>query len=480
MSKLSGLKPERVFHYFEQISAVPRGSGNRKGISDFCVAFAKEHHLRYVQDEAYNVVVYKEAAPGYETADTVILQGHLDMVCQKSEGYQIDFEKDALDLYIDGDFVKARGTTLGADNGIAVAMILAILENDALAHPAIEAVFTSDEEIGMLGAIELDSALLSGKKMINLDSEEQDVLTVSCAGGSDLTMRAPIDKKTACGTKVELKIFDLKGGHSGVEIGSGRVNAAMLMGRVLNHLQKKINFSLIDISSGTKVNAIPRTCHVALVTENPQAFLEEAEAYLTLIQKEIATREPDFAFSVELGEAEDFLAVDDGVQKKLLNVLLCAPFGVVEMSADISGLVETSLNLGILKIEKETLCLQFSLRSNKQTALDFLEEKMLGLADALGFVAETSGHYPPWEYKENSVLRDLYRKVYFETFGQEVKVEAIHAGLECAVFASNIPELDCIAVGPQMYDVHTDGERLSISSTEAVFSLLKKLLKALK
>lgn len=476
MKKLAGLQPERVFDYFEKISSIPRGSGNMKGISDFCMAFAEAHSLRAVRDDANNVVIYKDAAPGYEQAEPVILQGHLDMVCQKNETSRIDFERDGLEIYADGDFIKAKGTSLGADNGIAVAMVLAVLESDTISHPAIEAVFTTDEEIGMIGAGKLDTGLLRGKKMINLDSEEQDVLTVSCAGGSDFAMKVPTERVSVSGTQITLQLHDLKGGHSGVEINSGRVNAAILAGRVLNHLEKEHEFFLVSINAGDKVNAIPRACTVKIVTEEPKAFSEGAKAYLALIQKEISSREPDFSFSLSHDGEGTFSAMCSEAQQKVTFALLCAPNGVLEMSADISGLVETSLNLGILKTENDLVLMQFSLRSNKQTALDFLEEKMTGFAAMIGCEMETSSHYPPWEYKEDSVLRKLYQEVYFEEFKEEVKVEAIHAGLECGVFASNIPGLDCIAIGPQMFDVHTDGERLSISSTGALFSLLLKLL----
>ena len=261
-----------------------------------------------------------------------------------------------------------------------------------------------------------------------------------------------------------------------MEIGSGRVNAAILSGRLLSHLTQKSQYALADIASGDKVNAIPRNCIFTVVAEDADVFVREAESYLALIQKEISIREPDFSYSIQKENYGSFPVLDDSAQDKVAKALLCAPNGVMAMSADISGLVETSLNLGILQTLENAVSISFSLRSNKQSALDFLEEKMLGFAALFGANSKTSGHYPPWEFKENSVLRNLYKEVYLEELGENVKVEAIHAGLECGIFASQMPELDCIAIGPQMYDVHTDGERLSISSTKTVFDLLCKLL----
>lgn len=476
MGKLNHLKPERVFHYFEEISAIPRGSGNRKGISDYCTAFAAAHGLRVMCDDADNVIIFKKASAGYEGAEPVILQGHLDMVCQKTEDSPINFDKDGLKLYVDGDFVKAEGTTLGADNGIAVAMVLAILEDDTLSHPPIEAVFTSDEEIGMIGAMQLNMDSLKGKKMINLDAEDPTTLTVSCAGGSDFKMTIPLKRETVHGKRVVLRIKGLKGGHSGMEINAGKVNANMLAGRILHYAEKISDCRLISIDGGDKGNAIPLSCTAQLVVQETAFFVARIEAYLEVVKQEIADREAGFIPTVEVMEEDDFAVLDVQAQDKVMFTLLSAPNGVVDMSVTIENLVETSLNLGILKTEEEEALMYFSLRSNKSSAMAFLEERLLQLASHLGCKAESFGHYPPWEFKEDSELQKLYQETYLEQYGSKPKVVAIHAGLECGVFASQIEGLDCIAIGPETLDVHTVAERLSVSSTAATYELVLKLL----
>lgn len=479
MKKIKDLQPERVFAYFEKISSIPRGSGNMKAIADFCVDFAKQHSLKVVRDDANNVVIFKDASAGYENSEPVILQGHLDMVCQKTDDCKIDFEKDGLELYVDGDFLKAKGTTLGADNGIAAAMIMAVLESDTISHPPIEAVFTTDEEIGMIGAGKLDMSILKGKKMINLDVEEPELLTVSCAGGSDFTINIDKNTRKANGRKITITLKGLKGGHSGVEIDSGRINADILAGRILSFAKNNFDFEIISINGGDKANAIPNACEIELCV-NDKGCVEKLQSCIDTIKTEIRTREPDFtAIITDSGDGE-YSVLGEDAKEKLIIILLTAPNGVLQMSADIENLVETSMNLGIMKTEENSILLHFSLRSNKQSALDFLEEKLTAFADYAGVKSDRFGHYPPWEFKENSPLQSLYKKIYNEQFGEETKIVAIHAGLECGIFASAIKDFDCIAIGPRMFDIHTVNERLSISSTAEMFNLLKNLLKECK
>ena len=477
---MTNLKPERVFYYFKQISDVPRGSGNCRGIGLYCRNFAINHGLKYVKDDANNVIIYKNGTKGYENSEPVILQGHTDMVCQKTEDAETDFINRGIELFVDGDFLKARGTTLGADNGIAVAMIFAILESDSIPHPPIEAVFTSDEEIGLIGAGKLDMSVLSAKKMINLDSEEDDTITVSCAGGCHLSVQAPISHVEKAGTKLTLILKGLNGGHSGIEINNHRVNADTLAGRALNHLKKACDFDIISINGGDKDNAIPNKCTIELCVDNAASFIEIATEYLNVIKEEIADRESGFCFEFIAGEASSYKVLTEEIKGKLIFALTCVPNGVLEMSAGIEGLVQTSLNLGVLKIENNTLYLNFGLRSNKKSGLSFLQEKVVAFFDSISWKSEVSGHYPPWEFKEESQLRELYKAAYTEYFGKAPKVEAIHAGLECGVFADAIDGIDCISIGPALYDVHTVNEKLSISSTEHVFNLLLKVLERLK
>lgn len=445
-------------------------------ISGYCMDFAEKHGLKAVCDDAKNVIIYKSGSKGCENAEPVILQGHLDMVCQKTEETTIDFAKDGLETYVDGDFIKAKGTTLGADNGIAVSMIMAILESKDLAHPPIEAVFTTDEEIGLLGAAALDINLLKGKRLLNLDAEEADCVTVSCAGGSDFRMSMPTGKKTVHGTKISFEIRDLKGGHSGVDIDKGRVNANILAGRIFDYVKKTVPFDIIKINGGNKGNAIPFCCKAELVAENAETFAKLAEKYFAVIKKEISDREENCSICLNIENEGDFEVLDDISRDKLLYILLMTPNGVVDMSMEIAGLVETSLNMGILKTESGEIIMHYALRSNKKSALDFLEDKLTSFAVYHGCGTEITGRYEPWEFRENSKLRTLYVDSYNEKFGRKPQVAALHAGLESAVFAARMENLDCIAVGPDMFDVHTVNERLSISSTTEIFELLCDVL----
>ncbi len=480
MRQLEGLSPERVFAYFEELSAVPRGSGDREKICEYCLNFAKARGLRGERDSACNVVIYKDGTAGYETADPVILQGHLDMVCQKTEDCTIDFLTDGLKLSVDGDFVSAEGTTLGADNGIAVAMVLAILESDSIPHPPIEAVFTTDEEIGMLGAMELDMTKLKGRKMINIDSEDEDILTVSCAGGSEVTLDIPLTRENRDGQVVRVSVKGLKGGHSGVEIDKGRVNANLLLGRILQYAKGITEFGVVSLSGGDKGNAIPRNATAELVVADADRLVNRLQEYETVIRQEIAAREPDFALDVEVLPELSGSAICRDLSEKLVYLLLCAPNGVQEMSMEIPGLVETSLNLGVLKTEEEKITLCFALRSNKQSALTALEEKVVAYSSCVPCKATLSGQYPPWEFKSDSVLQQVYQEAYRRKLGKEIQVEAIHAGLECGVFAAGLPGLDCVSVGPDLFDIHTTEERMSISSVQRVYELILDVLEKCK
>lgn len=476
MNILNELKPKAVFKYFEEICAIPHGSQNQEQISEYCASFAKKNNLKYIKDNANNVIIFKDGTKGYENADPIILQGHIDMVCQKDEDSTINFETDGLEIYIDGDFIKANGTTLGADNGIAVAMIMTILESDTIPHPPIEAVFTTDEEIGMIGASALDTSVLKSKKMINLDAEEGHILTVSCAGGSDFRFILPIAKKTANGTRVILQLKGLKGGHSGVEIDKGRVNASILMGRILNYLENNIPFDILTINGGTKGNAITNANTTEIICQDPQNLVKIANEYFGIIKAEISTREGGALLEIKTEDTDEYTVLTDTCKEKLIYMLQTLPNGIIEMSCEIEGLVETSLNLGILETKEDHILMHIALRSNKLSALNYLEDRLTAIAKYNGCSFETGGKYQPWEFKLNSNLQKLYLETFREKFNKEPIVTAIHAGLECAVFSSQIKELDCIAMGPDMFDVHTTKEALSISSTKDIFELLCQIL----
>lgn len=476
MQNLSNIEPQRVFHYFEKICSIPHGSGDMGRIAEFCENFAKEHSLRYVRDSADNVVIFKPASKGYESAEPVILQGHLDMVCQKAEGVELDFSTDGIKAYVDGDFVKAEGTTLGADNGIAVAMILAILENGNYKHPPIEAIFTVDEEIGLLGADKLDTSILKGKKMINIDSEEDDTVTVSCAGGRNFCATVMVNRVKKAGDRVDVTLRGLQGGHSGVEIHKGRVSANTLAGRVINHFKNDPYVNLISVNGGDKSNAITNHCEIEFLVEDSVGFYIQLNEYLRLIKGEISSRESGFCYDVSVSGTDHTFVFPDELKNQIAVALVSSPQGVVDMSAEIEGLVETSMNLGVLRTTENELYFKYSFRSNKKTAIDFLEEKMTSIFSNIPCEIEISGGYPSWEYKADSTLRELYCECYEAHYGKPAKVEAIHAGLECGVFDSKIENLDCISIGPNMFDVHTFNERLSISSTENIFKVLLSVL----
>ena len=478
MINFKDLRHSRVFEIFEELSRIPRGSGNRGAIADFCAAFAKKNSLRYIVDDAKNVIIYKDASHGCENDAPVILQGHLDMVCQKTPECGIDFEKDGITLVREGDILHADGTTLGADNGIAVAMTLSILERNDLKHPPIEAVFTSDEEIGMLGAGELDTSLLRGKRFINLDTEEDDNVTVSCAGGSDFRVSLPLHRAPIRSAGVTIELSGLKGGHSGVEIAAHRVNAAMLAGRILDTLSKKTDFSLISLNSGNKPNAIPNAATISLACQAPDALISLTEEILRVIRKEIA-HETEFTTKITSFEQRECLAIDKKAQKELIYALACSPNGVMETSAEIEGLVETSLNLGILSTDGDEAKLCYALRSNKASALIALEEKMKTFFSILGAEVSTSGHYAPWEFKKDNKLTTLFVETYREMIGQDPRIIAIHAGLECAVFSSALRDADCISIGPNVYGAHTVLERVSIASVHKSYDLLLRMLEKL-
>ncbi len=467
---------EKVFYYFSEISNIPRGSGDMQKIADYCENFAVENNLKYFRDNANNVIIFKAGANGGENAEPIILQGHLDIVCQAAEDRKIDFLNEGLQIFRDGDFIKANGTTLGADNGIAVAYIMAILVSKDIKHPPIEAVFTTDEEIGLLGAGALDCSELKGKRMLNLDSETEDLLTVSCAGGQDVTLRLPIKKANAQGHKLTISIKGLLGGHSGVEINKGRTNANILLGEILYKLQEKYDFNIISLNGGTKTNAIPQSARAEIFIQSTKEILEFIKNIETEYFETIKPLEPQFSIETKLGDVSEHKIFDNETTKNIIGLLNELPNGVIKMSEEINGLVETSLNLGILATKDLEVSLRFALRSNKEASLHNLTNEVLNLGKKHICETETSGFYPPWEYNPNSLLRELYKTCFNEVFNKEICVEAIHAGLECGIFANKIKGLDCISVGPNLFDVHTTNEKLDIISAIKTFNLILKVL----
>lgn len=470
MAVLGELAPRQVFRYFEELCGIPHGSGNTKAISAYCMAFARRHGLDAEQDAYNNVLIRKPGSAGYENNPPVILQGHLDMVCEKEPECTIDFARDGLELFVEGDWIGARGTTLGGDDGIAVAMGLAILEDDTLAHPPLEVLFTTDEETGMDGAVGLDASRLKGRTLINADSEEEGVLTVGCAGGARAELRIPVTREPVSAPCYTVTVDGLIGGHSGAEIHKGRLNSNIVMGRFLQSLPE--GFRLVKLAGGLKDNAIPRQTVCVLAGEDPTA----AAAAFTAANRIPA--DPELTVTVAPAPAAA-TAVTAADSRRVAAFLTTVKNGAQAMSRHIDGLVETSLNLGVLELEETALRATFSVRSSVGASKTALLADLEQTAAAFGGTYSSHGHYPAWEYREVSPLRDVMVAVYEELTGQKPVVKAIHAGLECGLFSEKLPGLDAVSFGPRMRDIHTTRERLCISSTGRTYAYLCRVLERL-
>ena len=473
---------KNVFCFFSEISAIPRGSYNNTAISNYLVDFAKNRKLEYIQDEHENVIIIKEASSGYEDVPAIILQGHMDMVCEKTPNSTHDFLKDGVEIMMDGDYIRANNTTLGADNGIALAYVLALLDDDDLKNPRLEAIFTTDEEVGMDGAIGLDVSSLKGKYLINMDSGEEGVLLTSSAGGLNGYCEIPIVRKSVEGLKVQININNLKGGHSGAEIHQSCTNAIKLLGRLLFELTQMIDFKLVTLEGGQKDNVIPRNAYAdILISEKSyDDFAKAIEALLNNYNEELAVSEPDLDIESKAMEKKEYECLDDFSFNKVLFYLINAPNGVQKMSHSFEGLVESSLNLGVANIEKEKAVFSHSIRSSINTYKKFISDRLDYLAYFTDGRYEVRAEYPAWEYKKDSPLREHMIKVYNELYGRDPKLAAIHAGLECSFFAGKIPGIDIVSLGPDMDDIHTPKEKLNISSTISVYKYIEKAIKKIK
>ena len=479
VTRLAGLEPAAVFQYFEQICAIPHGSGNTKAISDYLVGFAKEHGLEFCQDELNNVIIFGKGTCGMEDHAPVIIQGHMDMVCEKDEDCPINMDTDGLDVTHDGAYVFARGTTLGGDDGIAVAFALALLADKNIPHPPLEVVITVDEETGMEGATGIDLSQLKGRTLINIDSEEEGIFTVSCAGGARGTITMPVTRRAVYGPCVRLTVEGLQGGHSGVEIHKNRANANKVMGELLSRIQKLMPLCLTKFSGGSKDNAIPRSCSVTLVAMG--SHIDRINGVCDELEKEIKEKydEPEVRIYGDDVDAFGGNALPTDLSAKVIALLCAAPNGVQAWSKDIDGLVQTSLNLGVALLEKEQLRLTFAVRSSVNQEKRELLEQLAKLADFNDAQYSEMGDYPAWEYRKDSDLRDTMVAVYREMFGKEPEVVAIHAGLECGILSDKLPGLDCVSIGPEMHDIHTSRERLGIASTKRTWEFVLEVLKRL-
>ena len=478
MGVLSNLEPQNVFHFFEEITKIPHGSGNVGQISDYLVKFARDRGLFCIQDELKNIIIVKEAVPGYEDEPTVILQGHMDMVAVKKPDCDIDMAKEGLRIAVRGDEIYAEGTSLGGDDGIAVAYALALLDSDTIKHPRLEVIVTVDEEVGMDGARGIDLSMLTGNRMVNLDSEDEGIFLTSCAGGARIKGKLPLSEAQRQGVAVEVTVGGLLGGHSGGEIHKERGNSNCLMGRLLYRLAETFDIGISRLQGGLADNAIPRETKAVLVVEerDKEAILDVVKTVEGEIRAELSSKDPGAFLAAGEGRPGSWLCTTAEDTAKAAAWLIALPNGVQAMSADMHGLVETSLNLGILSYEDGCLLADFSVRSSVESAKQALIDRLCAVIGLAGGSFSVSGDYPGWKYRKDSPLREKMTALYEKMYGKAPKVEAIHAGLECGILGSKIADLDCVSMGPDMKDIHTTEETLSISSTGRVWEFLVRLL----
>lgn len=481
MNPFEHLEPRSVFHYFGEICQIPHTSHHEKQLSDYCAQFAKDRNLFYKQEESGNIIIVSEATPGYEKRDTVILQGHLDMVDDKTASCTLNLEKDSIPVKVEGDFIATEGTTLGGDDGIAIAYALALLDANDIPHPRLEVIFTVCEEVGLLGASSIDLSICRGRRLINIDSEIEGILTVGCAGGRRAFCHIPVTRSVQKGMLCELTLSDLLGGHSGLEIHKGRANAISLLGRFFLHLKKYARFSLISMSGGSKENVIPKKgTALFLISPDEANNVKKAVAdFSDSMKKEFGTTDPDISVSLHILSETEKNALTEASQNAVLTAVSLIPAGVQAMNADLPGTVETSINPGVMELLEEELLIRASIRSSVSSAKESLCEKIQHLTSYLGGWTEFQGDYPAWPYARESNLRDKCIEVFRHQYKKDPELQTIHAGLECGIFSSKLPDLDCISFGPDQLDVHTPMERLRISSVERVWEYLKALLAVL-
>ncbi len=472
---INGREPEAVFRFFEEICAIPHPSFHEERVADYLVAFAKERGLECVRDELHNVLIKKPATKGMEHRAAILFQGHTDMVCEKNGDVAHDFMKDPLKLFLDGDLLGAEGTTLGGDDGIAVAMMLALLDGEIPEHPAIECLFTVAEEVGLNGAHGFDYSHIQARTMVNLDSEDLGVITAGCAGGLRTDLTLAYEEIPMAGEALRVSVTGLAGGHSGVDICTGRANANKLMGRVLARLCKEQRVHLISLEGGSKDNAIPRECVAVLAVSN----VEDAKVILATeaarIRAELVAEDTGFTVCAEKTEAP-MTMLSDLDTLRAVTLLATVDNGVKEMNRNVKGLPEWSRNLGVIRTENGKMEFIFSVRSAIESRLDASIDELDTFARMLGCTAKHYSRYPGWDYAPVSPVREAYLNAYREVMGKEARVDVIHAGLECGIIYSKLPDMDIISIGPDMKDIHSPSERLNLASVELFWRTLEKLI----
>lgn len=472
---------DKVFEHFNKISSIPHGSGNTKALSNYCAQQAEKHGCRVYREDNGNLIVYVAGTQGYENSEAVILQGHIDMVCDKTENCDKDMTREGIDVLNDGEYIFAKDTTLGSDDGIAVAYMLTLIEDRSIPHPPLEMLFTVDEEVGMLGARAIDAKKLSSNKLINIDSEVEGILTVSCAGAIRAVCKIPFTTEDTNGCCYKISISGLKGGHSGTEINSGRINSNKLLSRLLNFVNQDVDFKISSISGGKKYNAIPNESEAVVCVEdkNKELFLSVTRKFISSIKKEKVINEPDLEINVTQ-TANTGKCMDSRSTRKAMFTLLQIPNGVQTMSPDIPNMVQTSLNLGILETSNEYFSLCFMIRSNASAGKQALVQKLKSFVEYLEGSIEFMSDYPAWEFRAESNLRNVMIDTYTEMYGEPPIVTAIHAGLECGILSGKIPDMDAVSFGPNILHAHTVQEKIEIASAKRCWEYLKAVLKNLK
>lgn len=481
--EMKGSKAGRVFDYFEEISRIPRGSGNEKGISDYLVDFANRHNLEVIQDKAYNIIIKKPGTIGYENSPGVILQGHMDMVCEKNIGTEHDFTKDPIKIKVVDDMIYAEGTTLGADNGMAIAYCLALLESKDIPHPPVEVLITTEEETGMGGAMALDANNLSGRLLVNMDSEEEGKLLVSCSGGVRITESLPVEWVDADDrTPYVISIRGLKGGHSGMEIHKGRGNSNRLMGRVLNGLQEGLDFYIASINGGAKMNAIPREADAVVLIKaaDYEKLNSSISKWDAVFKNELRASDKGVTLTLNNYSEKISKAFSKDTAVKAIASLLLIPNGIQSMSMEIPGLVESSNNLGVVTTTENEVKFECAVRSSVKTLKYSIMNQAKMVAEMVGAEFRADSDYPEWQYNPDSKLRQVFLRVYKEKYGVDAEITAIHAGVECGLFKEKMEDLDMISLGPDTFDVHTPDEHISIPSVSRTYDYLLEVLKDMK
>lgn len=470
-----GYEPKKALAYFEELCKIPHGSGNEEAVAEYIENFARERGLFVIRDKNNNVFIRKEATAGYENVPAYLLQGHTDMVCAKESSSNHNFETDALDLYMENGWVRARGTTLGGDDGIAVAFMLALLDGEIECHPTLECLFTVEEETGLGGAESFDYSVVTAKKMINLDSESEGEVCAGCAGGvrSKINFVPTLEKSS--GDVVTLSLDGLFGGHSGVEINCGRANAIVLTVNILSEIAKEQSFALISLVGGEKDNAIPRMCEAKFVVEDGSRAVATIERLDAQIRGALCEADSGLKVSVSVeNDVEDVQTLVESA--KILESLQSIKVGVLAMSAHLDGLVEFSRNLGVIEINEQGAFITYSSRSAKEKQIDLSIESVNVEVEKLGAQVRHTGRYPGWDFLPESELRDTYIRKFKGLMGKDVQTVVIHAGLECGIIKSRIPDMDIISIGPNMRNIHTPDEALQLESCERLFEVLKAVL----